>query len=52
MVTDRLKSGGKYAAELANGKKYSFEEIDAVGTELAEILIDPYGYWDVERCTR
>ena len=41
MVTERLKAGGKYAAELADGKKYSFEEIDAVGTELAEIMIDP-----------
>ena len=41
MITDRLKAGGKYSAELADGKRYSFEEIDAVGTELAEIMVDP-----------
>lgn len=41
MITDRLKAGGKYSAELANGRKISFEEINEVGTELAEIMVDP-----------
>ena len=41
MVTDRLRQGGKYSAELADGRKIPFEEIDAAGTRLAEIIIDP-----------
>jgi hypothetical protein len=41
MITDRLKAGGKYSAELADGRKIPFEEIDEVGTELAEIMVDP-----------
>ena len=40
-IKDTIRKGGKYSAELPNGKSLSFEEIDAAGTKLAEILIDP-----------
>ena len=40
-IKDTIQQGGKYSAELASGKKITFEEIDAAGTQLAEILIDP-----------
>ena len=40
-IKDTIQQGGKYSAELASGKKITFEEIDAAGTKLAEILVDP-----------
>ena len=40
-ITDTIAKGGRYAAELASGKRITFEEIDAAGTRLAEILVDP-----------
>tara|TARA_S200002703_G_scaffold18496_2_gene15084 strand:+ start:3449 stop:7315 length:3867 start_codon:yes stop_codon:yes gene_type:complete len=40
-IIKNLKKGGKFSADLPDGKKMSFEEIDQAGTELAEILIDP-----------
>ena len=40
-IKDTIQQGGKYSAELASGKKITFEEIDAAGTQLAEILVDP-----------
>lgn len=40
-IIKNLRKGGRFSAELPNGRKMSFEEIDQAGTELAEILIDP-----------
>ena len=40
-IIKSLRKGGRFSAELPNGRKMSFEEIDQAGTELAEILIDP-----------
>ena len=40
-LVDKIKKGGKYSVELASGKRVTFEQIDAAGTELAEILINP-----------
>lgn len=41
MIKDHIRSAGKYSAELASGKKITFDEIDEAGTKLAEILVDP-----------
>ena len=40
-LVEEIKNGGRYTAELASGKKLTFDEIDAAGTRLAEILEDP-----------
>ena len=40
-IVDTIRRSGKYSAELASGRKVSFEEIDRAGTTLAEILADP-----------
>lgn len=40
-IVDSIRKAGKYSAELASGRKVSFEEIDRAGTNLAEILADP-----------
>ena len=40
-IVQHIRKAGKYSAELASGKKVSFEEIDNAGTKLAEILADP-----------
>lgn len=40
-IAEQIKSAGKYSAELASGKKLTFEEIDDAGTRLAEIMLDP-----------
>jgi len=40
-IADQIKKGGKYSAELASGRKVTFEEIDEAGTRLAEIMMDP-----------
>ena len=41
MLKDKIKSAGKYAAEIAGGAKITFEMIDEAGTRLAELLYDP-----------
>ena len=40
-VVDSIKKGGKYSAELASGKKVTFDQIDEAGSNLADILADP-----------
>jgi hypothetical protein len=40
-IADQIKKGGKYSAELASGRKVTFEEIDEAGTRLSEIMMDP-----------
>ena len=40
-IVESIRKAGKYSAELASGRKVSFEEIDRAGTNLAEILADP-----------
>jgi len=40
-IKEQIQSASKYSAELASGKKITFEEIDEAGTELATILTDP-----------
>jgi hypothetical protein len=40
-VVDSIKKGGKYSAELASGKRVSFDQIDEAGSNLADILADP-----------
>ena len=40
-ITDTIKRAGKYSAVLADGRPVNFEEIDAAGTLLAEVLVDP-----------
>ena len=36
-----LKDANVYSAELASGRKITFDEIDEAGTKLAELLVDP-----------
>ena len=40
-IAEQIKEGGRYSAELASGRKVTFEEIDEAGTRLSEILMDP-----------
>ena len=40
-ITETIKRAGKYSAVLADGRPVNFEEIDAAGTLLAEVLVDP-----------
>ena len=40
MVTDQIKSAGKYSARYG-GAKIPFDVIDKAGTELAEVILDP-----------
>ena len=40
-ITQTIKNAGKYSAILADGRPVNFEEIDAAGTLLAEVLVDP-----------
>lgn len=40
-LVQEIKNGGRYSAELASGKKLTFDEIDEAGTRLSEILTDP-----------
>ena len=40
-ITETIKNAGKYSAILADGRPVNFEEIDAAGTLLAEVLVDP-----------
>ena len=40
-ITQTVKNAGKYSAILADGRPVNFEEIDAAGTLLAEVLVDP-----------
>jgi hypothetical protein len=41
LIANEVKAAGKYGAELPNGAKISYDEIDKAGTRLAEILMDP-----------
>ena len=40
-LKEQIQKGGKWSAELASGRKITFEEHDLEGTRLAEILMDP-----------
>jgi len=40
-IASQIKEGGRYSAELANGRTVTFDEIDEAGTRLAEIMMDP-----------
>ena len=40
-LVQEIKNGGRYTAELASGKKLTFDEIDEAGARLSEILADP-----------
>ena len=40
-ITESIKKGGKYSAELASGKNISFAQIDEAGSNLADVLADP-----------
>ena len=40
-LVEEIKTGGRYSAELASGKKLTFDEIDEAGNRLAEIISDP-----------
>ena len=40
-IASQIKKGGRYSAELANGRTVTFDEIDEAGTRLAEIMMDP-----------
>jgi len=40
-IASQIKEGGRYSAELANGRTVTFEEIDEAGTRLSEIMMDP-----------
>jgi len=40
-IADQIKQGGRFSAELANGRTVAFDEIDEAGTRLAEIMMDP-----------
>ena len=39
-LAKQIKNSGKYSAEVASGKKITFEQIDEAGTNLAELLYD------------
>ena len=41
MLKEKIKSAGKYSAEIAGGSKITFDMIDEQGTRLAEIMVDP-----------
>ena len=40
-LVEEIKTGGRYSAELASGKKLTFDEIDEAGNRLSEIISDP-----------
>ena len=40
-LVEEIKNGGRYSAELASGKKLTFDEIDEAGNRLSEVISDP-----------